>query len=146
MAENRRFPAEQDGACVYFVSEDVSRFVKVGHTTNLRRRMQHYNYTVPGETRIEGAIYVASKSDACAVELAVLSLLRSKGLCVSTKSRSTEWFKIGDADIREASDRVAAQMPDKIVRRTGLAGPRDAWSDEKFSHQPKDIHRQIHWR
>lgn len=142
----RRYAPEHDGACVYFVSEDVSRYVKVGHTTNLRRRMQHYNYTIPGETRIEGAIYVKTKTDACVVESAILKFFRGKGLAVETNKRRSEWFKLCDGDIREAVNGCIPSFSDVIIKTTGLASPRAEWAQPLSRERRTDAHREIRWK
>lgn len=144
--DQRRYSPEHDGACVYFVSEDVSHFVKVGHTTNLRRRMQHYNYTIPGETRIEGAIYVPTKPDACAVEAAVLRFLRGRGLAVETNKRRSEWFKLSDSDIREAVDHASVSFPGIIMRTTGVASLRPEWAQPLSRVRRNDAHSEIRWK
>lgn len=144
--DQRRYSPEHDGACVYFVSEDVSHYVKVGHTTNLRRRMQHYNYTIPGETRIEGAVYVPTKADACAVEATILRFLRGKGLAVETNKRRSEWFKLSDADIREAVNRVATNNVGGILRATGVAAPRAEWAQPLSRARRTDAHSEIRWK
>lgn len=144
--DERRYSPENDGACVYFVSEDVSHFVKVGHTTNLRRRMQHYNYTVPGETRIEGAIYLATKTDACAVEMMVLKFLRRKGLAVESSNRRSEWFRLSDSDIREAANHAAENFAGDILRVTGIAATRAEWAPHLSRHRRSDAHNEIRWK
>jgi hypothetical protein len=144
--DERRYSPENDGACVYFVSEDVSHFVKVGHTTNLRRRMQHYNYTIPGETRIEGAVYVTTKTLACSVESMILKFLRGKGLAVETNKRRSEWFKLADADIREAVAHASAHYGECITRTTGLAAPRAEWAPHLSRHRRTDAHNEIRWK
>ena len=103
--------------CVYFVSESVSRFVKVGHTANLRSRMKHYNYSIPGETMIEGTISAETKKQAAEIEKVILDRWRAQGKAVQTKNSRTEWFKVGDADIREMAEYIIARMP-----VSGLAG------------------------
>lgn len=141
----RRYPEDQDGSCVYFVSEDVSRYIKVGHTTNLRRRMQHYNYTVPGETRIEGAIYVPTKTDACCIERVLLKWFRERGLTVDSNRRRSEWFRLSDGDIREAVFRALSVFEGTVLRVTGVAAPRVERVASFSQHRPNDAHSKIRW-
>lgn len=97
------FGAQYTSPCVYVVSEDMQRMIKVGHTTNLGLRLLHLNTATAATVRVEAAVFVQDKREAAAFERAVQDRLRGRGLRVKG-----EWFAASDVDLREAFQSVLA--------------------------------------
>lgn len=118
---HHRFKGLWSNPCCYIAATASPREIKVGHSSNLRKRLSALSTQAGAPVQTEAAVFVSTKKQAALIERRVQAALKAKMIDVGR-----EWFDASNGEIRAAIMEATEGHEGIILGLVGLAIPYNA--------------------